>query len=233
MVAERLRFDEPLEEVGQQDGSLRPLWRWAYDHGGDGYSMNGVGYRVFDLQGRPSPPQVCIDFVLDAYERASGTWFRANSDGRERTRGSVDFENGLVNRRSAAEFVKFAEAHPEMFRTWTPAEDERVIYGRRADFFASLVANESRFHVGDAIVIHGPKADGLPHYHSFLIDAIDPIAGIPYRLSGNAGRPRYSSWEGVMRSAPMRSIRHVVSPELTWLVAAMPTPKDTVATREK
>ena len=233
MVAERLRFDEPLEEVGQQDGSLRPLWRWAYDHGGDGYSMNGVGYRVFDLQGRPSPPQVCIDFVLDAYERASGTWFRANADGRERTHGPVDFENGLVNRRSAAEFVKFAEAHPEMFRTWTPAEEERVIYGRRSEFVASLVANEERFHVGDAIVIHGPKADGQPHYHSFLIDAIDPIAGIPYRLSGNAGRPRFSSWEGVMRSAPMRSIRHVVSPELAWLVATMPAARDTVASREK
>ena len=233
MIGERLRFDEPLEEVGQQDGSLRPLWRWAYDHGGDGYSMNGVGYRVFDATGRPAPPQVCIDFVLDAYERGSGTWFRRADETRERTHGKVDFDGGLVNRRSAAEFVKFAEAHPEMFRTWTLGEDERVPYGRRADFFASLAERADRFRVGDIVVIHGPKADGLAHYHSFLIDAVDPISGVPFRLAGNAGRPRVQTWEGVMRGAPMRSVRHVVSPELAWLVATMPPTRDTVASVDR
>lgn len=226
MVDEKLRFDEPLKEEGQQDGSLRPLWKWAYDHGGDGYSFNGVGYAVFDASGRPSPPQVCVDFVLDAYERASGTWYGGREQPRERRRGAVDFDaTDLVNRRSAAEVVKFAVAHPEMFDVWTPTDDERVPYGKRGEFFASLATQSERFHPGDIVVIHGFKSDGQVHYHSFLIDAIDPISGVPYRLAGNAGRPRLQTWEGVMRAAPMRSIKHLLTPRQTWLTATMPAAK--------
>jgi hypothetical protein len=227
MVEERLRFDEPLEEVGQQDGSLRPLWKWTYDHGGTSYSFNGVGYPVFDGKGRPHPPQVCIDFVLDAYERASGSWFQGADQPRKRALGSIDFDaTDLRNRRSAAEVVSFASAHPEMFEVWSLPEEERVPFGRRSDFFAYIGQHAGRFQVGNAVVIHGMKDDGLPHYHSFLIESVDPLTGFPYRLAGNAGRPRLQSWEGVMRSAPRRSIRHVLIPRATWLGAALP-PKST------
>lgn len=223
MVKEKLRFDEPLKEVGQQDGSLRPLWRWSYDHGGDGYSFNGVGYAVFDVDGRPQPPQVCVDFVLDAYERASGTWYADKAGTRERTKGGIDFEaTDLKNRRSAAEVTKFALAHPESFEVWSPADEERVPFGRRGDFFASLTSNADRLRVGDIVVIHGFKSDGQVHYHSFLIDAKDPLTGVPHKLAGNAGRPRVQTWEGVMRSAPLRSIKHVLSPRTSWLASSLP-----------
>jgi hypothetical protein len=232
MVQERLRFDEPLEEVGQQDGSLRPVWRWAYEHGSESYSFNHIGYQVFDPQGRPAPPQVCIDFVLDAYERASGAWYRPLGEPRERRPGTIDFDGGdLRNRRSAAEVVAFASRHPEMFEVWSPPEEERVPYGRRGEFFASLATHADRMHAGDMVVIHGLKADGQPHYHSFLIDAVDPLSGVPHRLAGNAGRPRYQSWESVMRAAPLRSVRHLVSPRLPWLVASLPTTSRPVASR--
>lgn len=220
MVKERLRFDEPLKEVGQQDGSLRPLWKWSYDHGGDGYSFNGVGYSVFDVEGRPQPPQVCVDFVLDAYERASGTWYSGRSGARERTKGGIDFEaTDLKNRRSAAEVTKFALAHPESFDVWSPPDEARVPFGRRGDFFANLSEHADQLKAGDIIVIHGFKSDGQVHYHSFLVDAKDPLTGVPYKLAGNAGRPRLQTWEGVMRSAPLRSIKHVLSPRTEWLAA--------------
>jgi hypothetical protein len=232
MVKEHLRFDEPLKEEGQQDGSLRPLWRWAYDHGSFGYSFNGVGYAVFDQQGRPYPPQVCIDFVLDAYERASGTWFLPQKDVRKRTSGAIDFEKlTLENRRSAAEFVNFSEANPTMFHTWNLAPFERIPFAQRTEFFAFLRENRDQFHAGDAIIIHGFKPDGQVHYHSFLIDQVDPISGMPTLLIGNAGRPRSQSWEGVMRSAPMRSIKHVISPQLSWLRKALMTDQDSIALR--
>ncbi len=223
MVREKLRFDEPLKEEGQQDGSLRPLWRWSYDHGGDGYSFNGVGYSVFDVDGRPQPPQVCVDFVLDAFERASGTWYGGRAGERARARGGIDFEaTDLKNRRSAAEVTKFALAHPEWFEVWGPTDDERVPFGRRADFFANITANADRLRPGDIVVIHGFKSDGQVHYHSFLIDSKDPLTGVPHKLAGNAGRPRVQTWEGVMRSAPLRSIKHVLSPRTEWLTASLP-----------
>lgn len=232
MVDERLRFDEPLEEVGQQDGALRPAWKWAYDHDALTYSFNGVGYQVFDSKGRPHPPQVCIDFVLDAYERASGSWFKGAGEPRQRTRGSIDFDaTDLRNRRSAAEVVSFASAHPEMFEVWTLRDEERIPFVRRQEFFALLHRNADRLRPGNAVIIHGMKADGLAHYHSFVVEAQDPLTGFPHRLVGNAGRPRVQSWEGVMRSAPMRSLRHVLIPRATWLGATLPVGSTPVAER--
>lgn len=222
MIREKLRFDEPLKEVGQQDGSLRPLWRWSYDHGGTGFGFNGVGYAVFDSSGRPYPPQVCIDFVLDSFERGSGTWFGGRDDTRGRSAGGIDFDTlEPFNRRSAAEFAKFADAHPDIFTTWNLADDERIQFYRRSAFFSFLSDHASRFHEGDVIVIHGLKSDGNVHYHAFMIDGIDPISGVPHRLAGNAGRPRLQTFEGIMRGAPARSIKHVVSPRTEWLERVM------------
>ena len=227
MIREKLMFDEPLKEVGQQDGSLRPLWRWSYDHGGSGFGFNGVGYAVFDAKGRAFPPQVCIDFVLDSYERGSGTWFGGSGENRGRVKGGVDFEAlEPFNRRSAAEFVKFADAHPEMFVVWSLPDEDRIPYAKRKQFFESIQYHRDQFREGDAIVIHGYKADGQVHYHSFLVDSVDPISGVPFRLAGNAGRPRLQTFEGIMRSAPARSIKHVVSPRTDWLVQVMPKPKE-------
>ncbi|MCS6900157.1 MAG: hypothetical protein RMJ98_10900 [Myxococcales bacterium] len=232
MVEERLRFDEPLEEVGQQDGSLRPAWKWAYDHDATTYSFNGVGYQVFDSKGRPHPPQVCIDFVLDAYERASGSWFQRAEQPRKRVLGAIDFDAmDVKNRRSAAEVVAFASAHPEMFEVWTLPDEERIPFARRSDFFAYIDQHRERFQVGNVVIIHGFKDDGLVHYHSFLIESVDPLTGFPYRLAGNAGRPRLQSWEGVMRSAPRRSIRHVLIPRTAWLKAVLPPRNASVAER--
>jgi hypothetical protein len=244
MVRERLRFDEPLEEEGQQDGSLRPLWRWMYDHGGHGYRFNDIPYQVFDGQGRPYPPQVCVDFVLDTYERASGTWFGTSGQDRGRTSGTIDFDAlGVENRRSAANLADFALSRPDIFDVWNLTPEERIPYGRKQDFFRTLAEKRGAFHEGDIVVIHGMKADGKAHYHSFLIDTRDPITGIPIRLAGNAGRPRLQTWEGVMRSAPARSVRHVLSPRTDWLrktlgrdlesVAAAPTGLPSADTSEK
>jgi hypothetical protein len=242
MVRERLRFDEPLEEEGQQDGSLRPLWRWTYERGGHGYRFNNIPYQVFDGLGRPFPPQVCVDFVLDTYERGSGTWFGTSGQARLRAQGTIDFDAlGVVNRRSAANVVEWASTRADLFDVWNLTPEERVAYGRRADFFRTLVEKRDAFHAGDIIVIHGMKADGKAHYHSFLIDEKDPLTGIPIRLAGNAGRPRLQTWDAVMRSAPLRSIRHVLSPRTDWLaqtlgrgtatIAAAATPQDASGAR--
>ncbi len=218
MVSEALPFDEPRTEEGQQDGNLRPAWRWAYTHGWDSYTFNDDSYMVFDLQGRPKVPQVCIDFITDALERASGTWWAARSAERQRLRGHVDFDEiGIENRRSVEVFLRFAKDRPELFDVSPLSEVERIRFLDRGAFFTHIGEHADRYLAGDVIAIHGPRSDGENHWHSFFVYDTDPITGLPTLLASNAGRPRIRTWEGEMRAAPLRSIHTRVRPRLEWL----------------
>ncbi len=224
-VAEALPFDEPTTEEGQQDGNLRPQWRWAYEHGWDQYRFNDDKYPVFDAAGRPRVPQVCIDFVFDTLERASGTWWAGREQDRQRIVGRLDFSAlGIDNQRSVERFVSFAWAHPEWFDAYDLTPDERIRFADRERFFGHLAAHADGFIPGDVVTIHGPRGDE-DHYHSFFVVAADPVTGMPILLAANAGRPRLRTWEQEMRNAPKRSIRSRVRPRLEWLEAHL-TPNE-------
>jgi hypothetical protein len=218
MVQESLPFDEPKTEDGQQDGHLRPEWRWAYLRGADRYEFNGDEYRVFDALGRPRVPQVCVDFVMDTFERASGHWWRGRGEARERTLGTFDFEAfGIENRRSVEAFVNFAWDHPEWFDVIDLPPEERIPFGRREAFLGHLLEHGARYQPGDVVTIHGLKDDGKPHYHSFVVFTRDPLTGVPTWVAANAGRPRIRTWDQEVRNAPKRSIKSRVRPRLEWL----------------
>ena len=78
LVRERNRFDEPINEPDgvQEDGALRFAWDYAYRHGRDTFTYRELEYPVYDGRGNARPPEVCIDFVFDTWERAEGTWYR-------------------------------------------------------------------------------------------------------------------------------------------------------------
>jgi len=173
---------------------------------------------VFDAVGRPRVPQVCIDFVTDTFERASGSWYRGRGEPRGRTPGRVDFSAlGIDNERSVERFVEFAKAHPEWFEVFELPDEERVPYARRPDFFAHLAAHKERYRPGDIVTIYGLRADEKMHYHSFFIYSADPVTGVPSLVAANAGRPRVRPFEGEMQSAPLRSIRARIRPLPSWL----------------
>jgi hypothetical protein len=217
-VDEALPFDEPKTEDGQQDGRLRPEWRNAYLRGNSSYEFNGDRYSVFDASGRPRPPQVCIDFVLDTFERASGTWWQGRDLPRQRVLGRLRFEETAIeNRRSVERFIDFARAHGEAFEVYEPAPEQRVPLRNRQQFFSTLYQTRQQFKRGDVVAILGPRDDEKLHYHSFIIVDADPLSGMPTELAGNAGRPRIRSWEGEMVSAPRRSIFARVRPRRLWL----------------
>lgn len=217
-VEEALPFDEPKTEDGQQDGQLRPKWRSAYLGGSASFEFNGDRYAVFDRWGRPRPPQVCIDFVLDTFERAAGTWWQSRTEPRRRVLGRMQFDDAaLENRRSVERFVEFARAHVEAFDVHEVAPEERVPLRNRQQFFATLYRTRAAFRRGDIVAILGPRADDKLHYHSFFIVDSDPLSGMPTELAANAGRPRIRSWEGEMQSAPRRSIVARIRPRQVWL----------------
>lgn len=216
-IAEALPFDEPRTEDGQQDGKLRIEWRKAYERGRSSFEFNEDRYYVFDRAGRPRVPQVCIDFIIDTLERASGTWWQPRGEPRLRSTGRFDFRAFEVeNRRSVESFLEFAEGHPEWFEVLRVPDEDRIPFLWRRRFFERLYDERRGFGPGDIVAIYGLRDDGLMHYHSFFVLEDDPVTGMPIRVASNAGRPRVRSWESEMLSAPLRGVRARVRPKLSW-----------------
>lgn len=205
-IAERLPFDRPYDaEDHHSDGTLRPNWDKAYFDGAPHFSAPGGGYGVFDDEGRPTPPQTCIQMLLESYERAAGTWYRPQGEARERTEGALDFKTfGIVNRSGVLAFEKWARERPELFALRPISE--RIPYGEHERFFAYLASHGESFGAGDIIAIRGIKRDGNIHQHALMIEDVDPVTGFPYALVDQRSVPRRHSWEGVMGEAPRRSL---------------------------
>ena len=206
-VAERLPFDRPRGVQDHlSDGSLRPDWRWAYRAGRLSYEHEDHSYPVFDQGGRPLPPQMCVDFVLESFERAAGTWFRPRGENPERVVGRLDFSRlGLDNRRGVLAFGTFAEEHAELFSFRWMDPEQRVPFGERERFFESLVSLPDLVAPGDVVAIHGPKPDGYVHQHAILVEDVDPMTGFPHALADQMRWPRRRTWEAIMAEAPRRS----------------------------
>lgn len=207
MIFRQLPFDEPKTEEGQQDGLLRMHFKQAYQHYASTYEFNGDSYYIFDGYGRPRLPQVCIDFITDAFDWGTGGRWPARGEKREYVRGALNFASmGMENARSVENLADFASEHPEWFDVlWLPKE-ERVKFRQRTKFFEHLARHASLYRRGDIVFIYGLRDDGKFHYHSFLIDELDPVTGMPILVLANAGPPQARSWEGEMQNAPGRSI---------------------------
>lgn len=218
-VAENLFFDEPEVEIGQQDGKLREAWSLAYQQGLETYEVNGVSYDVFADDGTPLVPQVCIDFVLDTYERASGRWFRPRGEPPGRTPGFLAFrELEGFERRTVPGVVRWAGEHPEVFDLYEVPAEDRVPYKRGAEFEAAVLRLSAQLQEGDLVVIYGLREeDQAFHYHSFLVHRQHPVSGLPIALALNAGHARVVTLRDAMQNAPQRSIRWRVRPRWEWI----------------
>lgn len=221
MIDEALPFDEPKTEIGQEDGKLRNEWINAYRTGRTSFTYNDDRYYVFDSAGRPRIPQVCIDFMVDVFERASGSWWRPRSDGiRERTVGGLDmseFNRSLL--RQTSYFLRLARERNDLFEVRGFAESERIELGYKDRFFRWLERNAREFEAGDIIVIRGltPWDPVEEHTHTFFIYETDPLTGIPIAIAGNAGPANLWSWETEARRTPHRTVRSRIRPRLEWL----------------
>lgn len=223
-VDEKLPFDEPLTEYGQQDGQLRPRWAAAYLAGKLSFDFQGDTYYVFGPSGAPLVPQVCVDFVFDTFERASGTWWRRRGEPRERVIGKLDLLTlSDETRRRAMGFVDFALNNPDDFEVEALPESERVPFKYGRELTQYLLKESDRYRAGDVVLIRGyapwdkPWRPKVMHVHSFFIFDNDPITGFPTLLAGNPGRPLLQTWQFEAFRTPERSIWYRVRPKLSWL----------------
>jgi hypothetical protein len=228
MVKEDLPFDA---DTGQTMGFLRAEWTRAYLKGWRKFDYEGKLRYIYNDDGQPTPPQVCIDFLTDTWERASGTWYapankvETEKKGKfklepkpERTKGGIDFDSlDIKNRRSVAKFAEFTAQNHELFDVWSLPKDERFPFSERDRFFEYLHEKADMFRPGDMITLHGYKEGGRPHYHSLIVLEQDPITGVITHVAGNAVFPREQTLEGIMYISPKRSIRDRIRVKDTWL----------------
>ena len=223
-VEEALPFDEPRREWGQQDGILRLNWLSAYRLGRNSFDFNGDRYHLFDKLGRPLVPQVCVDFLTDTFERASGSWWPLKGEPRGRTAGRFEFtRDGEPLPRRVPDFIELARHHAEWFTVRDIPEREQIPLWRRERVQQYLLDHAAQYRAGDIVVIRGytnfekPGERKVMHYHSFFVYETDPVTGFPFALVGNPGKPSLRTWEFETRRTPKRSIRHRVRPRLYWL----------------
>jgi hypothetical protein len=217
-VDEDLPFDEPRTEFGQEDGKLRQEWRHAYLRGASRYRFNDDEYKVFDRQGRPLVPQVCIDFIFDTLERMGGAWYAGKDAPRGRTPGRVDFDTAeMANRRNVEEFLALARRRSDWFEVRMVPPEEQVPLLRSDRFFTTLFEKRGEYLPGDIVVILGLRSDDKYHYHSFFVVDADPLTGMPTWVAANSGHPRVRAWAAEMANAPKRSLFARVRPKLEWL----------------
>ncbi|MBW2458840.1 MAG: hypothetical protein JRI68_30350 [Deltaproteobacteria bacterium] len=228
MVDEALPFDRPRGVKDHlSDGQLRPLWNAAYRRGSTSFTHDEKGYVVFDHLGRPIPPQMCVEMILDAYERAAGTWYQTQKRPRKRLVGSLDFRDlGIRNRAGVLGIETYAKSKPELFEASRFAPDERIRFKDRTRFFAYLVTHADRFAPGDIIAIQGPKPDGYVHQHAILIEDVDPLTGFPHALVDHMKRPRRRTFERIMAEAPLRSLLYHLRPTPALLLRLDPERRD-------
>ncbi|MFO0550655.1 MAG: hypothetical protein U0271_19835 [Polyangiaceae bacterium] len=214
-VEEALPFDRPRDEKGpDKDGWLRPHWLSAYMMGRTSFAVENQIYPVFFPDGRPSTPQVCVDFVLDSFERAAGSWYVPQGQKPERVAGRLDLSSyGIVNRRGVLGFFAFAEEHPELFETKKFKGPERIQFAKRKEFFAYLTEHADEIRSGDVLAIQGMKRDNRIHQHAILLEYVDPLTGFPSGLADQMKLPRRRSWEGIMAEAPARALLYWSHPK--------------------
>lgn len=217
MVRENLFFDEPANEVGQQDGIMRRAFDAAFRAGADEYTVNGVTYPIYDELGRARPPQVCIDFITDVVERYAGSWWPTEREGgRRRTPGPIDL-SAYMTYRQVRRLVELGTEYPDLVSLHAFTAGELIPYRDREAFFENLWKNRDVWRIGDIVVIYGLRSDGRNHYHSFYVYETDPIYGMPINLVDQAGHARIRTWDNIMSTAPARSVRHRVRWNPEWI----------------
>ncbi len=216
---EGLRFDRPEGDPPppDSDGQLRAAWQAAFFGGYTTFFHEGRGYPVLTPRGEPYPPQVCVDFVLESFERASGTHFSVEG-GPSRRVGRLDFDAyHPPNRRSVLALEAFAQEHPELFAASRLPEPDRVPFYQRERFFKYLLDHADDFAPGDIVAIQGYKRDDKIHQHAILLESVDPLTGFPFGLADQMRRPRRRTWEAIMAEAPRRSLLFRLRPtDLVW-----------------
>jgi hypothetical protein len=225
MVRDKPDFDEPENEPDseQEDGKLRIEWEKSYRQGKKKFIYRELEYDVFNRHGNPVPPEVCIDFIFDTWQRASGNWYKSKKMRPGRTEGFLDFDEiDHLNTRHTPSILQYAKKESIPFERYDFSNKSRVPFKKTKKFSQALAGNSNYIKEGDIIVIHGLREQDMKeHFHTVLVLDTYPVTGIPSVVGDNAGKPRIRNIASAMRSAPRRMIKHRIRLNWNWLTQKM------------
>lgn len=216
MNKEKLPFDEPRTEIGQQDGFLRSKWKDAYFTKKVKYKYNGDTYYVFGQfkdtkKMYPLVPQVCSDFLVDAIDRSFGNWYYASSKRPQLVRGKFSIreeaKNDKLDLRRLNEFISYVKLHPEHFDVVFEGDGPPV---GNAKFLNVWLTEGAGAQLGDLVIISGrvPWDRKSLHSHSFIISRMRD--GMIDKISGNAGYSQEWNLSVESHRTPLRSVRFII-----------------------
>ena len=216
LIESRVPFDEPRTEVGQEDGTLRLLWEQAWRGGKNTYEHNGDTYYVFSNKGKPIPPQVCADFIVDAFDIACGSWYQKyyKRRWRDHTHWNLhdDVKDSGYDPRRVAELIDYFGDKPDLFSEEYRDDGENHIL--LSDKHKSRALFQLRqLQQGDIVFIRGstPWDKKKEHWHSFFVYEYDNEKD-NWKIAGNASMAavRWITTEG--RRTPKRYIEGIWRP---------------------
>lgn len=223
----QLPFDEPRHEIGQQDGSLRPLWLQAFIRGDKNYYFNNDKYYVYGKNGFPRPPEVCADFIVDALEYAGGTWYTNPKQwGAYRVAHKVEIRDAMMwqglNARRVNELVTFFKSQPDNYKLVWAVDDPQFaptnywggpqVTPVNGEDGLKVFLHEYNVQLGDIIIISGlaPWDKGREvHNHSMFVTGLDKDGMVEY-ITGNDAWVRQKRIDIEMARAPKRKVKYIV-----------------------
>lgn len=221
-----LFFDEPEAELEdeQLDGLLRELWADAYYKGETEYSFRDTTYSVFAKNGNVKIPQVCTDFIIDAFESAGGSWFNPYGMEPGRTEGFLDFKKILrisdKDLRRVSKLILNAKKHEDKFE-YFGVPGKNMIPFEKEGFYENLfylIDHGMDLQPLDVIVLYGPLEDEKMHYHSMIVSNVDPLTGFPAELMENPDRVQFMNFGKILSRAEKRWVHGRIRIKPEWIM---------------
>lgn len=223
-IKEKLPFDEPRVEVGQEDGKLREFWQVSWSKGRGRFGYRGEWYYVRSSEGNAIPPQVCADFIVDTFDRLGGSWWVDN----KRIDSPSSFTNFIKSynlyHRRVSDLIQVMKVNPQYFEIIYSKKREGVRlkdYNQLHNLF-----NDLDIVLGDIVFINGPTPwdKSHEHWHSFFIYKLDNERK-DWEVVGNASMSAKRWLISEAKRTPYRKVWYIFRPTDLFL--------DTVTKKEQ
>lgn len=210
-IEEKLPFDEPRVEVGQEDGKLRELWQVSWRKLKWRFGYRGEWYYVRSSEGAAIPPQVCADFIVDTFDRMGGSWWVDSK--------RIDTDSSFTNfiksydlyQRRVPDLVQVMKANPQYFELLYAEEREGVKLRDHTELHNLF--NNLDLDLGDIVFINGPTPWDTKHehWHSFFVYELNMERG-DWEVVGNASMAAKRWLLSEARRTPFRRVWYIFKP---------------------
>jgi len=204
-------FDEPVNEKNgeQLDWSLRPLAIQALQSKQKEFEFRWIKYNLFKSW-RINIPQVCVDFVLDFYEKLADSYY--NVDGVHPDKLFFDKIIWKWDRRRILEIIEYIKKNKNIAKNFLIHNVDKIYsYSEWEKLYLDIRNTLSKkIKVWDILVIWWFLKDKEYHYHSVVVSDITINWNI--FVYENPKYPTKNNLIKVLSRWPRRKIKYILRP---------------------